>query len=50
MNSRHQIDGTHSFAFPFSGEKHEEFVKKGDRDQIACAQESSQAARDLVLS
>lgn len=35
MNSRHQIDRTHSFALPFSGEKHEEFVKKGDRDQIA---------------
>ena len=34
MNSRHQIDRTHSFAFPFQGEKYEEFVKKSDHDQI----------------
>ncbi|GLR03750.1 hypothetical protein GCM10007906_13370 [Vibrio hyugaensis] len=34
MNRPYLIGRTHSFAFPFSGAKYEEFVKKSDRDQI----------------
>ncbi len=34
MNRPHLIGRTHSFAFAFLDGKYEEFVKKGDRDQI----------------